>query len=472
MKCPKCEFENPSGIKFCGKCGVKLEKLCPRCNFSNPPEFEFCGECGYTLTKQVAEPTPAIALACGGPDPTSFTDGRYQVKKLLGEGGKKRVYMAHDVLLDRDVAFALISTEGLDVDSRARIEREAQAMGRLGSHQHIVTVFDYGQHEGGPYIVSELMPGGDVQRFIEQASEHKLPLEQAVEIAKAICRGLEHAHAKGIIHRDLKPGNVLLSAEGTPKIGDFGLAVTANVSRLTSEGMMVGTAFYMPPEQAMAKEVTPRSDLYSLGAMLYEMVTGRPPFVGDTSVAIITQHIDSSPPVSPTWHRKDIPPGLEVLIMQLLEKDPEKRPSSVTDVLKALEAIDLQITSRVPTEEVPIIDRGPLYRRTFVGRETYLKLLQSAFDGAASGNGTLIMVFGEPGIGKTAICEQLATYATVRGGKYLTGHCYEAGSLLFYRTFLVTGLSVGFGTVVVWVGLPILLIVLAGSWVQQLSSAG
>ena len=173
--------------------------------------------------------------------PTSFANSRYVVKRFLGEGGKKRVYLAQDTLLDREVAFALIKTEGLDQVSRTRITREAQAMGRLGSHPHIVTVFDLGQEADQPYMVTELMGGGDVEGVIEAATDHRLPLEQAIEIAKETCRGLEFAHSRGIVHRDLKPGNVWLTSEGVAKIGDFGLAVAIDRSRLTTEGMMVGT---------------------------------------------------------------------------------------------------------------------------------------------------------------------------------------------------------------------------------------
>ncbi len=167
--------------------------------------------------------------------PTSFANGRYEVKRFLGEGGKKKVYLAQDTLLDREVAFALIKTEGLDEVSRTRITREAQAMGRLGSHPHIVTVFDLGQEADQPYMVTELMGGGDVEGVIEDATEHRLPLEQAIEIAKETCRGLEFAHSRGIVHRDLKPGNVWLTGDGVAKIGDFGLAVAIDRSRLTTE---------------------------------------------------------------------------------------------------------------------------------------------------------------------------------------------------------------------------------------------
>ncbi|MCJ7811619.1 MAG: protein kinase, partial [Dehalococcoidia bacterium] len=392
---------------------------------------KFCEQCAHSL----AEPT-AEKPSQQSPAPTSCAGGRYQVNKFLGEGGKKKVYLAHDTLLDRDVAFALLKVEKLDDTARARIKREAQAMGRLGDHPHIVTVFDLGEHEGQPYIVLPLMPGGDVEGLIEKAPEHRLPIEQAIAIAKSVCLGLEYAHSKGIVHRDLKPGNGWLSADGTVKIGDFGLALAVDLSRLTQSGMMVGTFNYMPPEQAMGGEVTATADLYSLGAMLYEMVTGRPPFVGDDAYSIIGQQINT-PPVSPSWHRPEITPALEALILQLLEKDPQRRPASAAHVRQALESIEAGTISLAPSPKGPTAAGSPLYRRVFVGRETELRQLQSAFDGAMSGQGALMMVVGEPGIGKTALCEQLSTYVTLRGGKTLVGHCYEEGSLsLPYLAFV------------------------------------
>jgi tetratricopeptide (TPR) repeat protein len=308
-------------------------------------------------------------------------------------------------------------------------------MARLGDHPNVASIHDYGDHEGQPYMVAPLLSGGDVEALIKKAPDHKLPLDRTIEIAKAVCQGLEFAHSKGIIHRDIKPGNVMLSADGTAKINDFGLAIAIDISRLTMEGMMVGTVSYMPPEQATAGEITAKADLYSLGAMLYEMVTGRPPFIGDDSVSIIGQHINTQP-ISPTWHRADLSPAFESLIMLLLEKDPEKRPDSAKDVLAALESIEkgdikeATVEQRVPSE-------NPIYRRIFVGRENELKTLQNAFTGAMSGQGALMMVVGEPGIGKTAICDQLSTFVTLRGGKTLIGNCYEEGSLsLPYLAFI------------------------------------
>jgi tetratricopeptide (TPR) repeat protein len=433
MKCPHCQAENRRGAKFCVDCGQSLltELTCPNCGKSSPPGSKFCQECGHALVQQTPAPTKPTS-----PEPTSFVGGRYQVKKFLGEGGKKKVYLAHDTVLDRDVAFALIKTEKLDNEARTRIKREAQAMGRLGDHPNIITVFDLGEHEGQPYMVLPLLSGGDVEGLIEKAPEHRLSIEQTIAIAKSLCLGLEYAHSKRIVHRDLKPGNVWLSADGTVKIGDFGLALAMDLPRLTQPGMMVGTLHYMPPEQAMGGEVTAKADLYSLGAMLYEMVTGRPPFVGDDPVTVIGQHINT-PPVSPTWHRADLPPALEALILQLLEKDPQRRPASASDVYQALESIEAGKVEKEPSQEAPTLAQSPIYRRVFVGREAELRQLQSAFDGAMSGQGALLIVVGEPGIGKTALCEQLSTYVTMRGGKTLVGHCYEEGSLsLPYLAFV------------------------------------
>jgi len=238
---------------------------------------------------------------------------------------------------------------------------------------------------------------------------------------------MEFAHSRGIVHRDLKPGNVWLTADGIAKIGDFGLAVALDRSRLTTEGMMVGTVSYMPPEQAMGGEVTPKSDLYSLGAMLYEMVTGRPPFLGDDSVAIIGQHINT-PPVAPTWHNGQCPGALDALILRLLAKDPSERPESATDVLSALDAIDL-------TEAPPLVkgDGGisdphaldSLASGVFVGRQKEMGDLKGCLEDALSGRGRLVMLVGEPGIGKSRTAQELTTYAGLRGAQVLWGRSYE-----------------------------------------------
>ena len=420
MRCSGCGADNPEGASFCGACGSALreELTCPGCGRSNPPDIRFCHGCGARL----APSPPPTDQTPDASTPTSFAGGRYQVKKFLGEGGKKKAYVAYDTLLDREVAFSLIKTEGLDDAGRARVAREAQAMGRLGSHSHIVTVFDRGEADGQPYMVTELMGGGDIEGAIEEAPGHRVPLERAIEIAVQVCQGLEFAHTRGIVHRDIKPGNVWVTSEGVAKVGDFGLAMAEDRSRLTQEGMMVGTVAYMPPEQAMSGEVTAQADLYSLGAMLYELVTGRPPFLGDEPVAVISQHINT-PPVAPSWHNAQCPRPLEALVLRLLAKDPSERPESAADVLAALEAVDIAGLAEPAEEGERTLDS--LAGDVFVGRRREMGELKAALEQALSGNGRLVMLVGEPGIGKTRTAQELATYARIRGAQVLWGRCYE-----------------------------------------------
>ena len=388
MKCAACGHENREGSAFCETCGKGLTLVCSSCRAELHSSARFCHSCGRptdqaeSLSHQLA---PAFAPSTS-PIPTSFASGRYEVKRFLSAGGKRKVHLAHDTTVDRDVAFALIKTEGMGDVGRTRIQREAQAMARLGDHPHIVTVFDIGQEGDQPYMVTELSGGGDVEPLVEKAENQRVPLDQAIRIAIETCLGLEFAHDNGIVHRDLKPGNVWLTSEGVAKIGDFGLAVATDRSRLTQEGMMVGTVSYLPPEQAMGGTVDGSRDLYSLGAMLYEMVSGRPPFVGDDSVAIMGQHLNPAP-LAPTWHNPECP--------------------------KALESIDLTVGAIHESPLQTTVD-NPIYNRTFVGRESEMCQLESAFDNALSGVGSLSMVVGETEIGKTALIEQLATYVLDR----------------------------------------------------------
>lgn len=368
--------------------------------------------------------------------PTSFGGGRYVVKRFLGEGGKKKVYLAHDTKLDRDIAFALIKTEGLDAAGRTRITHEAMAMGRLGGHPHIVTVLDIGDEGDQPYLVAELMGGGDVEGLIEKAEAHRLPLDRTLRIADEVCRALEHAHANNIVHRDLKPGNVWLTTDGTVKLGDFGLAIALDRSRMTLAGTMVGTVAYMPPEQAMGGNPDFRADLYSLGAMLYEMMTGRPPFIGDDTVSVIGQHLNT-PPIAPTWHNPECPATMELLILQLLAKSPVDRPASATAVRERLRLI-----AEAPVEirtDIPVVAHGGLGRLAwgrFVGRADELGTLKTALDAALGGQGSLVMLVGEPGIGKTRLAEEALVYAQLRGAQTLWGRCYEAESAFPYMPFV------------------------------------
>ena len=355
--------------------------------------------------------------------PLSFVDGRYKVVRFLGEGGKKLVYLAHDTLLDRDVAFGLIKAEALDDASLQRVTREAQAIGRLGDHPNIMPIYDMGMEGRQPYMIQPVMGGGDVEALIEDAEDNRLPLARALEISIAVAEGLVFAHSHGIVHRDLKPGNVWLSEDGQARIGDFGLALSSGRSRLTREGMMVGTVSYMPPEQATGGVVTERSDLYSLGAMIYELVTGRTPFIGDDEFAIIGQHINT-PPVSPSWHNPSCPRPLDALVMSMLAKNPDERPQDASVVLAELKAID---PTKIPdaagqTGEGGIDGDGD----AFIGRVYEMEQLKAGYEDASNGQGRMMTLVGEPGIGKTRMAHEFAASIELRGGQVLWGRCYES----------------------------------------------
>jgi len=358
----------------------------------------------------------------------SFAGGRYHLERLLGEGGQKLVYLAWDSRLDRKVVIALLKTEKLDPKSVARLWREGKTLAKL-SHPNIVTIFDIGEEEGRPYVVSEYVEGGSVENLLKKTNKKPLPLEQAILLTQQLCQALMCAHTHGITHRDLKPGNVLLGESGLAKLSDFGLAVGLNVPKITLEGEMVGTVAYMSPEQAMGMQTEPSSDFYSLGAMLYEMVTGQPPFLGDNLLAILTQHINT-PPVPPNFVNPAVPPALENLMLRLLAKAPGDRPDG-TAVLKELSGImaGAEVPSRVVEHEKSLTR---LAGGVFVGRDKELHQLRVALHDAVSGKGRLLLVVGEAGTGKTRLTEQLETYAKIRGAQVLVGRCYEGPGMPAY----------------------------------------
>ena len=422
LPCPHCGEANPAAAKFCGSCGTKVgEIVCASCGKRNDPGQRFCHECGAA----VQPPARSTASDPPGRDlPKAFARGRYEVVRFLGEGGRKRVYLAQDTRLQREVAVSAFKSEGVDEHALMRARREAEAMGRLGDHPNIVTVHDIGEDDDVLFLVSQFMSGGDLAGVLAQAEDRRLALDEVVRIASDVARALEHAHANGVIHRDIKPQNVWLAPDGTAKLGDFGLALAADRSRLTVEGMMVGTVAYMPPEQGLGRGADARSDLYSLGAVMYESLCGVPPFVGGDAASIISQHV-SMTPVAPSWHRPEVPRPLETLVLKLLAKAPEDRPQSAADAAASLQAMASASSGAAePQRDVgDALDR--LTVGAFLGRERETKDLRTAVDEAVAGRGRVSVVAGEAGIGKTRLSSEAAAYAELRGAHVLWGRCYE-----------------------------------------------
>ncbi len=326
------------------------------------------------------------------------------------------VYRAHDATLDRDVAVKVLSSTGLGTEGRDRLLNEAQAIAKL-SHPNIVSVFDAGEEDSTPYIVMEV---------IEGASLHDRPPEDMrgiVSVAAQVCAALEHAHSHGVVHRDLKPENVLIAEDGTAKLMDFGIARSV-ASRMTTEGEIVGTVFYLAPEIALGQDFDGRADLYSLGVMLYELTTGELPFAQGDPLAVISQHIHASV-VPPRAKNEQVPPRLDNLILELMEKSPEDRPASAGETQKILERSDLLDPEAEGVKEIAVIRR--IARGRFVGRDQELMDATGLWNRALAGEGQLLLVSGEPGIGKTRLIRELSTHVEVTGGRSLIGECESEG---------------------------------------------
>src|SRR5512133_1329007 len=255
---------------------------------------------------------------------------RYFLKSERGRGGMGVVYRAQDTLLERDVAVKVMMTNALGSQGRARLLREAQAAARL-NHPNIINIFDAGATDGLSYIVMELLDGESLFESKPQS------LEEILHILRQVCDALEHAHSHGIIHRDLKPENVIVTSRGIAKLTDFGLSRSLT-SRISQEGSIVGTVYYLAPEQALRQDVDSRADLYALGVMMYELVAGRLPFTADDPLGVISQHLNA-PPVPPSTHNANIPPALDALILRLLSKRPEDRPATAGEVSAALDRL-------------------------------------------------------------------------------------------------------------------------------------
>jgi eukaryotic-like serine/threonine-protein kinase len=258
-------------------------------------------------------------------------DDRYRLLGRIGSGGMADVWSADDEMLGRQVALKFLHERfGADEQFVERFRREAQAAAGL-QHPNVVSVYDRGEHEGRNWIAMEYVQGASLKDLIERG----LSPAESVEIVRQILTGVRFAHERGIVHRDLKPHNVLVDAEGRARVTDFGIA-RAGASEITQTGSVLGTAQYLSPEQAQGLETTATSDIYSVGVILYEALTGRVPFDADTVVAIALKQV-SEAPVPPRSINPDVPPALDAVVMRALEKDPKNRFQNATEFLRALD---------------------------------------------------------------------------------------------------------------------------------------
>jgi serine/threonine protein kinase/Tfp pilus assembly protein PilF len=334
MKCPKCHFDNPSDSKFCKECGTQI---IPSDKISAP------------LTETLETPTEELTTG-------STFAGRYQIIEELGKGGMGKVYKAQDTDLKEKVAIKLLKPEiAADKKTIERFRNELKFARKI-RHKNVCQMFDLNKEEGSHYITMEYVDGKDLKSMIRMMGQ--LGSGKTIFIAKQVCEGLTEAHKLGVVHRDLKPQNVMVDEDGNARIMDFGIARSLKTKGITATGVMIGTPEYMSPEQVEGKDVDQRSDIYSLGVILYEMVTGRVPFEGDTPFTIGVKH-KSEEPKDPKELNTQLPEDLNLVILRCLEKDKEKRYQSAGEVRAELTRIE----KGIPTTEIEIPKKKPLTSR-------------------------------------------------------------------------------------------------------------
>jgi len=345
-----------------------------------------------------------------------------EILELLGLGGAAEVYRALDRSRGIEVAVKVLS-ERAEPEMVARFVREARALERL-QHPNIVGIYDAGEEGDQRYIVMELVRGGSLR---ERLQGQPMPWRQAAEIVGQIAAALAQAHAHGVVHRDIKPGNILFDEEGQAKLTDFGLAHFSDVSAMTRTGTVMGTVLYLSPEQAQGRPVNARSDLYALGAVFYEMLAGRPPFVADSAVAVIYKHLNEEPEPL-TAILEETPSAVERIVMRLLAKDPGRRYATAEDLAQELAGIlagPAVDAAPEPEHAEKMLAVGEL---PLVGRRAPRQALVDLLDGAISGSGGMALLAGEAGIGKTRLARELELDARRRNVLVLWGTCLYSDS--------------------------------------------
>ncbi len=332
---------------------------CTNCNFRNTPRARYCVQCGTELT-----PT--------GPSPetvrSSFREiergttlfGRYEVIEEIGSGGMGSVYRVVDQQINEVVALKIIRPD-IAMDSEV-IERFTQELktARKIAHRNVCRMFDIGEDDGTHYITMEYVTGEDLRSLVKRIGQ--MTVSKTIDIAKQICAGLSEAHAVGVIHRDLKPQNIMIDRNGNVKIMDFGIARFVRTKGITTTGTIIGTPEYMSPEQAEGKGVDQRSDIYSLGVVLFEAATGAVPFDGETPLSVAMKHkLESAP--DPRQFNAQIPADLGGLILKCLEKEKEDRYQTVAEIIADLDAIETETASRQKTGKAGTEKRRSTTRR-------------------------------------------------------------------------------------------------------------
>jgi serine/threonine protein kinase len=346
MKCPKCQIDNPSDSKYCKECATPLPSS---------------REIDISQTKTLE--TPREELTTG-----STFAGRYQIIEELGHGGMGRIYRAVDKKLNEEVALKLIKSEiASEKRTLERFHNELKLARKIG-HPNVGRMYELLEEEGIHFITMEYVPGEDLKSSIKRFGQ--LPINKSISIAKQICEGLAEAHKIGVIHRDLKPSNIMVDKEGNAKVVDFGIARSLKTKGITGEGVSVGTPEYMSPEQVEGKEADQRADIYSLGIILYEMVTGRVPFEGEIPFSIAAKQKNEQPEY-PKKLNPQISDDLNRLILKCLEKDREKRYQRAGEVIAELARIE----QRLPTTERAVLKRKPTTSKDITVHFNLRKLL-------------------------------------------------------------------------------------------------